>query len=172
MSDLFAWVIIIVVLLLILILLRKFLKRLIFIVILLLVAFFIYRLFSPVGASRVWYEVKTFPQWVASFLGGEEVLPFEIPPVVKRLGKSVRVAPKRELPHMQFLEKEVEVQPEIETILEPERERELESEKPFEPEPVFVPARTEQKEVTPVLVDGLTAQEIRETEQLFGLLLH
>ena len=69
----FAWIIIIVVILLLLILLRKFIKRLLFLIVLMAVAFFMYGLFSPSGASKLRDSVRTFPQWVASFLGGEEV---------------------------------------------------------------------------------------------------
>jgi hypothetical protein len=73
MSLFLAWIIIIVVLLLVLILLRKFIKRLIFILVLLVVTFFMYGLFSPSGAGKVWESVKVFPYWIASFLGGEKV---------------------------------------------------------------------------------------------------
>jgi predicted PurR-regulated permease PerM len=71
MPTFFARLIIIVIVLLLLILLRKFLRRVVFIVILLAVAFFMYGLFSPSGASKLWYSVKNFPQRVASYLGGE-----------------------------------------------------------------------------------------------------
>lgn len=40
------------------------------------VAFFIYWLFSPSGASKLRYWVKTFPQKVASWFWGEAVLPY------------------------------------------------------------------------------------------------
>ncbi|MDR0860731.1 MAG: hypothetical protein LBO09_07335 [Candidatus Peribacteria bacterium] len=62
-----ARIIIIAVVIVLLLLLRKYLKRLIFIIILLGLAFFIYGLFSPSGASRLRYGVKTFPQRMASF---------------------------------------------------------------------------------------------------------
>lgn len=76
MSTLLARLLIILVVFMILFLLRHFIKRLIFILILLIVAFFIYGLFSPSGAAKVWYGVKTFPQQVASWFGGEDVLPY------------------------------------------------------------------------------------------------
>jgi hypothetical protein len=71
-----ARIIIIVVVLVLLLLLRKFIKRLIFIIVLLGLAFFIYGLFSPSGAARLWYGVKMFPQKVAAFFGGEVVVPY------------------------------------------------------------------------------------------------
>ena len=47
-------------------LLKKWIKRLIFIAILLVIAFFIYGLFSPSWASKLWYNVRTFPNRVVS----------------------------------------------------------------------------------------------------------
>ncbi|MDR2541502.1 MAG: hypothetical protein LBD11_07260 [Candidatus Peribacteria bacterium] len=77
-----ARIIIIAVGLVLVLFLKKYIKRLIFIVVLLGLAFFIYGLFSPSGASRLRYGVKTFPQRVASFFGGEVVLPYTDLPTI------------------------------------------------------------------------------------------
>ena len=62
------WIIIILIAVFLIWILRKWIKRIIFIVILLWLAFFIYWLFSPSGASRLWYNVRTFPQRVISWI--------------------------------------------------------------------------------------------------------
>lgn len=66
------WIIIILIAILIVWLLRKWIKRLIFILILLCLAFFIYWLFSPSWASRLWYNVRTFPQRVVSWISDKK----------------------------------------------------------------------------------------------------
>ncbi|MDR2190952.1 MAG: hypothetical protein LBP53_07470 [Candidatus Peribacteria bacterium] len=76
MHLVFARVIIVVIGLLLLIFLRKFIRRLIFILILLAISFFMYKFFSPSGAEKISYVLRTFPQYVASFLGGKAVIPF------------------------------------------------------------------------------------------------
>jgi len=77
MPTFLARFLIILVVFLVLFLLRKFIKRLVFILVLLGVAFFIYGLFSPSGAAKLRYMVKTFPQEMASLFGGEAVLPYD-----------------------------------------------------------------------------------------------
>ena len=62
------WIVIILLVLLLIWLLRKWIKRLIFILILLVLAFFIYGIFNPSWASRLWYNVRTFPQRVTSWI--------------------------------------------------------------------------------------------------------
>ena len=62
------WIVIILLVLLLIWLLRKWIKRLIFIIILLALAFFIYGIFNPSWASRLWYNVRTFPQRVTSWI--------------------------------------------------------------------------------------------------------
>ena len=44
----------------------------IFIAILLVLAFFIYGIFNPSGASRLWYNVRTFPQRVTSWISDKK----------------------------------------------------------------------------------------------------
>jgi len=72
-----AWLLIILVIVLLVYLLRKFVRRLFFIVMLLVIAFFIYGLFSPSGAARLWYNVKSFPQRVAFWMGGTEFVSYD-----------------------------------------------------------------------------------------------
>lgn len=60
------WIIIILLAIILIWLLKKRIKRLIFIVILLVIAFFIYGLFSPSWASKLWYNIRTFPNRVVS----------------------------------------------------------------------------------------------------------
>ncbi|MDR3169907.1 MAG: hypothetical protein LBU27_09570 [Candidatus Peribacteria bacterium] len=97
-----ARIIIIVGVLVLLLLLRKFVKRLIFIIVLLGLAFFIYGLFSPSGAARLWYGVKTFPQQVAAFFGGEVVVPY-----VERQQPEVEVSSVKEKTVLPSLNEEV-----------------------------------------------------------------
>ena len=66
------WIIIVLLALLLIWLLRKWIKRLIFIAILLVLAFFIYGIFNPSGASRLWYNVRTFPQRVTSWISDKK----------------------------------------------------------------------------------------------------
>ncbi len=49
----------------------------IFILILLCLAFFIYWLFSPSGASRLWYNIRTFPQRVTSWISDQNFLDYD-----------------------------------------------------------------------------------------------
>lgn len=60
------WIIIILLAIILIWLLKKWIKRLIFIAILLVIAFFIYGLFSPSWASKLWYNVRTFPNRIVS----------------------------------------------------------------------------------------------------------
>jgi predicted PurR-regulated permease PerM len=66
------WIVIILLALLLIWLLRKWIKRLIFILILLVLAFFIYGIFNSSGASRLWYNVRTFPQRVTSWISDKK----------------------------------------------------------------------------------------------------
>ena len=66
------WIVIILLALLLIWLLRKWIKRLIFILILLVLAFFIYGIFNPSWASRLWYNVRTFPQRVTSWISDKK----------------------------------------------------------------------------------------------------
>ena len=66
------WIIIILLALLLIWLLRRWIKRLIFILILLVLAFFIYGIFNPSWASRLWYNVRTFPQRVTSWISDKK----------------------------------------------------------------------------------------------------
>jgi hypothetical protein len=77
MPIVLAWVGCIVVVFILLVVLRKFVKRLIFIIVLLGITFFIYGLFNPSGAGKIRYYVQTFPQKIASFLGGEPYLSYK-----------------------------------------------------------------------------------------------
>ena len=70
-------IVIILVAILLIWLLRKWIKRLIFIVILLILAFFIYGLFNPSGASRLWYNVRTFPQRVSSWISNNSFMDYD-----------------------------------------------------------------------------------------------
>ena len=58
-------------------LLRKWIRRIIFILILLCLAFFIYGIFSPSWASRLWYNVRTFPQRVTSRISDKNFLDYD-----------------------------------------------------------------------------------------------
>ena len=69
MPTFLARFLIIFIVLLIIFLFRKFLRRLIFVIILLAIAFFIYGLFSPLGASRLWYNIKNFPHRLSASFG-------------------------------------------------------------------------------------------------------
>ena len=66
------WIIIILVAIFLIWILRKWIKRIIFIAILLCLAFFIYGIFSPSGASRLWYNVRTFPNRVISWVSSNK----------------------------------------------------------------------------------------------------
>ena len=71
------WIVIILVAILLIWLLRKWIKRLIFIIILLALAFFIYGIFNPSGASRLWYNVRTFPQRVSSWISDKAFIDYD-----------------------------------------------------------------------------------------------
>ena len=71
------WIIIILVVIFLIWLLRRWIRRVIFILILLALAFFIYGIFSPSWAARLWYNVRTFPQRVSSWISsGSEFLDY------------------------------------------------------------------------------------------------
>lgn len=71
------WIIIIVITILLIRLLRRWIKRLIFIAILLILAFFIYWIFSPSWAGKLWYNVRTFPQRITSWISDKNFLDYE-----------------------------------------------------------------------------------------------
>ncbi len=60
------WIVIILVAVFLIWLLKRWIRRLIFIAILLIIAFFIYGLFSPSWAAKLWYNVRTFPDRIIS----------------------------------------------------------------------------------------------------------
>lgn len=70
-------IVIVVIALFLVWLLRKWLKRLIFIVIILVIAFFIYGLFSPSWAAKLWYNVRTFPDRVVSRFSDQTFLDYD-----------------------------------------------------------------------------------------------
>lgn len=76
MENFIAWLIIAIFVLVLLILFRRTLKRLIFILVLLAIAFFIYGLITPSGAAELRYNMKTFPQRMASWIGGAAYVPY------------------------------------------------------------------------------------------------
>ena len=72
------WIVIILVVIFLIWLLKRWIKRLIFIVILLVLAFFIYGIFSPSWAAKLWYNVRTFPNRVTSWISsGKEFLDYD-----------------------------------------------------------------------------------------------
>lgn len=71
------WIIIILVAIFLIWFLRKWIKRIIFIAILLVLAFFIYGIFSPSWASRLWYNVRTFPQRITSWVSNQTFLDYD-----------------------------------------------------------------------------------------------
>lgn len=71
------WIAIILVAILLVWLLRKWIKRLIFIILILWLAFFIFGLFNPSGASRLWYNIKTFPDRVVSRFSDKSFLDYD-----------------------------------------------------------------------------------------------
>jgi hypothetical protein len=170
-----AWIIISIIVLLLLILLRKFIKRLIFIFVLLVIAFFMYGLFNPSGANTIWEQIKSFPQWVASFLGGEYTIP------------SMQSTQPTQLISTEKGIKRVPVGASGSATLSFIREKFPPQEIPLPPQeiilpPVSTPSSTglieEKAEDTLATIEeeeeekkGLTSQEIRETEELFRLLL-
>ena len=75
--NVFIWIVIIIIAILLFWILRKWIKRLIFIAILLCLAFFIYWLFSPSGASRLRYNVRTFPDRIQSWFSNKSFLDYD-----------------------------------------------------------------------------------------------
>ncbi len=72
------WIVIILVAVFLIWLLKKWIKRIIFILILLALAFFIYGIFSPSWAAKLWYNVRTFPQRITSWISsGSEFLDYD-----------------------------------------------------------------------------------------------
>ncbi len=72
------WIVIILVVIFLIWLLKRWIKRLIFIIILLVLAFFIYGIFSPSWAAKLWYNVRTFPNRVTSWISsGKEFLDYD-----------------------------------------------------------------------------------------------
>ncbi len=72
------WIIIILLIVFLVWLLRRWIKRLIFILILLALAFLIYGIFNPSWAARIWYNVRTFPERMASWMwSGKEFLDYD-----------------------------------------------------------------------------------------------
>lgn len=72
------WIVIILLAIFLIWLLKKWIKRIIFILILLALAFFIYGIFNPSWAARLWYNVRTFPQRVTSWISsGKEFLDYD-----------------------------------------------------------------------------------------------
>ena len=59
-------------------LLRRWIRRLIFILILFILAFLIYWIFNPSWAGRLWYNIRTFPTRIASWISsGTEFLDYD-----------------------------------------------------------------------------------------------
>ena len=56
---------------------RRWIRRILFILILLCIAFFIYWIFSPSWASRLWYNIRTFPQRVTSWFSNQSFLDYD-----------------------------------------------------------------------------------------------
>lgn len=72
------WIIIILVIAFLIWLLKRWIKRIIFILILLALAFFIYWIFNPSWAAKLWYNVRTFPSRMASRMwSGKEFLDYD-----------------------------------------------------------------------------------------------
>lgn len=72
------WIIIILLVIFLIWLLRKWIRRIIFILILLALAFLIYWIFNPSWAARLWYNVRTFPQRITSWISsGKEFLDYD-----------------------------------------------------------------------------------------------
>lgn len=71
------WIITILLIVFVVWLLRKWIKRLIFIIILLWLAFMIYWFISPSWAAKLWYNVRTFPNRVSSWLSEKRFLNYE-----------------------------------------------------------------------------------------------
>lgn len=71
------WVIIIIVAIFLIRLLRRWIKRLIFIAILLVLAFFIYWIFNPSWAGKLWYNIRTLPQRITSKISNQNFINYE-----------------------------------------------------------------------------------------------
>ena len=199
-----AWLLIILVIVLLVYLLRKFVRRLFFIVMLLVIAFFIYGLFSPSGAARLWYNVKSFPQRVAFWMGGTEFVSYDSWDVastavvgvsstttkpfmiVSRSEKSVtlgtisaqvrdRVQPPSSIVG-QKSEGDSLVVAEMEPSLPVRETLPVVGELP-EKQPLLPPQTTPKvpspsnTSSSPAITSSLSAQDIRDAEKLFGMLL-
>ena len=70
-------IIIIILAILLIRLLRRWIKRLIFIAILLVLAFFIYWIFNPSWAGKLWYNFRTFPQRITSWVSNQSFTDYE-----------------------------------------------------------------------------------------------
>ncbi|MDR2416405.1 MAG: hypothetical protein LBD75_07610 [Candidatus Peribacteria bacterium] len=212
----------------------------IFILILLGITFFIYGLFSPSGAGKLRYYVKTFPQKVASLFGGDPYLSYDEFQLLPSIENPVVVTPSlntplpssgTEQPKEEKNSSPSQLLNQIQNILQPATSSSVpiqpsesvqsvsasvdSSSQPFtgsseptqspsEPveipsEPVEVPSELVEVPSEPVeipselveipskpvgnspvppssssvqqTVNGLTAQEIREAETIFGMLL-
>ena len=66
------WIVLILVVIFLIWLLKRWIKRLIFIIILLVLAFFIYGIFSPSWAAKLWYNIRTFPNRVTSWISSSK----------------------------------------------------------------------------------------------------
>lgn len=76
-THVIVWIVIILVAILLIWLLRKWIKRLIFIILILWLAFFIYGLFNPSWASRLWYNVRTLPDRVVSRFSNQTFVDYD-----------------------------------------------------------------------------------------------
>lgn len=75
--EILIWIIIIIVSILLIRFLRRWIKRLIFIAILLVLAFFIYWIFSPSWAGKLWYNIRTLPQRITSRVSDQNFMDYE-----------------------------------------------------------------------------------------------
>lgn len=75
--NVIVWIVIIILAVFLIWLLKKWIRRLIFIAILLIIAFFIYGLFSPAWASKLWYNVRTFPDRLVSWFSNKSFVDYD-----------------------------------------------------------------------------------------------
>jgi len=71
------WIVIAFLVVFLIWLLRRWIRRIVFILILLGIAFFIYWVFNPSWASRLWYNVRTFPQRLTSWFSDQTFLDYD-----------------------------------------------------------------------------------------------
>lgn len=71
------WIVIILVAVFLIWLLKRWIRRLIFLAILFIIAFFIYGLFSPTWASKLWYNVRTFPDRIVSWFSSKNFVDYD-----------------------------------------------------------------------------------------------